>query len=78
MPKPYIIREVANSHCGNFNKCLNLIEKFKYKDKTKLGTKFQIISPEKISLKDYKWHKIIKNFISQKIIGKKLYKKQKK
>ena len=46
MPKPYIIREVANSHCGNFNKCLNLIEKFKYKDKTKLGTKFQIISPE--------------------------------
>ena len=78
MPKPYIIREVANSHCGDFNKCLNLIEKFKYKDKTKLGTKFQIISPEKISLKDYKWHKIYKKLYFSKNNWKKIIQKAKK
>ena len=55
---PEVIVEIANSHDGNEEKLFQIIDQvasFSYRN---LSIKFQIFSPDTISLEDYEWYKV--------------------
>ena len=57
---PELIVELANSHDGSEIKLKKLIKevtKFNYQNKS---IKFQIFSPDTISLNDYEWYEVYK------------------
>lgn len=57
---PYLIIEIANSHDGKKKKLEKLLKNFSNINYSNKGIKFQVFSPEKISLSDYKWFKVYK------------------
>lgn len=71
--KPYQILEVANTHGGNLEYLLSLIDEFtEYKD---YGIKFQPLHPDGIATVDYAWYNVYQEllFTSEQwktIIGK--------
>jgi spore coat polysaccharide biosynthesis protein SpsF (cytidylyltransferase family)/sialic acid synthase SpsE len=53
---PYQILEVANCHGGKLDYVLSLLDEFKIVKQ--VGMKFQPLHPDRISTKDYPWHKV--------------------
>ncbi|MFZ4057313.1 MAG: cytidylyltransferase domain-containing protein [Ferruginibacter sp.] len=54
--RPYQILEVANTHGGNLQYLLDLIDEFKHHDA--FGIKFQPLHPDKIATADYQWYPV--------------------
>lgn len=70
---PSIIFEIANVHAGNFDLLAKIINKFnsiKYKKKI---IKFQVFDPDKISTKDYIWHKVYKKLFFSHLEWSKIF-----
>ena len=57
---PCIIFEIANTHGGNFKELVKIVNKFNSINYKKKIIKFQIFHPDKISTKDYSWHRVYK------------------
>jgi spore coat polysaccharide biosynthesis protein SpsF (cytidylyltransferase family)/sialic acid synthase SpsE len=57
MESPYNIIEFANTHSGNFDYALELINSFKGYNKG-FGIKFQPFHPDSLATKDYEWYAV--------------------
>lgn len=75
---PYVICEIANVHGGEVdyvNQIIDEFSKIKYKNK---GIKFQIFSPDGISLEDFDWYSVYKELYFDEPSWKKLIEKSAK
>lgn len=69
---PFIIFELANTHNGQISllkKSVNFIKSINYKNK---AIKFQIFDPDRISSKNYEWHKVYKSLFFNQIVWNKI------
>ena len=73
-PLPELIVELANSHDGNINQLERLIEASYKLDYENKSIKFQIFSPDTISLNDFEWYKVYKKITFDELIWKKVLK----
>ena len=53
---PYLICELANSHGGDPQRLVKLVQALGKVNYSRLGVKFQPLSPSTMSLPDYEWH----------------------
>lgn len=67
---PYVIFEVANTHCGKENILRKLIEEYRKFDYPKKGIKFQPFKPNLIALPDYQWYEVYKELYFEPAIWK--------
>lgn len=63
---PYIIFEVANVHGGDVVYLKKLIAEFSRIDYEKKGIKFQVFSPDGISLPDFEWYSVYRDLFFEK------------
>ncbi len=60
----YNILEVANTHAGDFNYMISLLEEYsKFNKKDKFGIKFQPLHFDKIATKDFEWYSVYKTLL---------------
>ena len=55
--KPYFIIELANTHGGDFDYLLELIDAFKIYRKG-FGMKFQVLHPDRIATEDFSYYNL--------------------
>lgn len=70
MNKPYQILEVANTHGGNIDYLLSLIDEFSAYEG--YGMKFQPLHPDEIATADYPWHGVYQELLFTKEEWKKI------
>lgn len=74
MNKPYFIIEAANSHGGNFDYLIELVDSFKNYKKG-FGMKFQPFSHDEIATKDFPYYEIYKKLHFNKLQWKQIIEK---
>lgn len=70
---PELVIELANSHDGNINKLNKLINESDKLDYQNKSIKFQVFSPDTISLNDYEWYQVYKKITFSELDWKKIF-----
>ena len=71
----YLILELANSHNGSVNQIFSLLNKLDNFKNQNIGLKFQIISKDFLSLKNFKWYPVYQKLYFSRPIWKKIINK---